>query len=197
MRIRAFPAAIVWIFPLLFATAPAPAQDVAAGRNKQGYCASCHGIEGRSFKPNYPILAGLPEGYLLAQLNDFKDGQRRDPNMEAVMPQLSVQDMRDLSAFFASVLFRPRAPNLPSGTAARGKAKARQAGCSACHSRSAKAVSKQVPRIAAQHRAYLAKQLRDFRDGRRGSDAGVMRRVAQPLTDEDIDDLSEYFARLR
>jgi len=103
MRLGALPAGIVGALLLFGATAPVCAQNVAAGRNKHGYCANCHGIEGRSFKPNYPVLAGLPERYLLAQLNDFKGGQRRDPNMQTVIAQLSAQDMRDLAAFFASV----------------------------------------------------------------------------------------------
>lgn len=172
---------------------PAGAQDIAAGQSKHGYCASCHGIEGRSFKPHYPILAGLSENYLLVQLNDFKDGRRRDPNMDAIVPQLSAQDMRDLAAFFASVT--PGAsrfkPDLEK--AARGRAKAALEGCAGCHPRG-KLALKATSRIDGQHRDYLAKQLRDFRDGRRANDGGVMHRIAQSLTDADIDALSEHFA---
>jgi cytochrome c553 len=57
-------------------------------------------------------------------------------------------------------------------------------------------VPNELARIAAQHRAHLAKQLRDFRDGRRSKGTGVMRRVVQSLTGDDIDEPSEHFARL-
>lgn len=173
---------------------PAAAQDVAAGRIKHGYCATCHGIDGQSFKPHYPILAGQPELYLLAQMNDFSQGRRRDPNMQAVIPQLSTQDRRDLAAFFASVKARSSRLQPDPRKVARGKAKAVREACASCHPRSARLAPEASPRIAGQHRAYLAKQLRDFRDGRRSDDSGVMRGIAQSLTDADIADLSEYFA---
>jgi cytochrome c553 len=39
----------------------------------------------------------------MRQLNDFKLGRRCDPNMDAIVPQLSDEDMRDLATFFASL----------------------------------------------------------------------------------------------
>lgn len=184
---------------LLFASyaAPAGAQDLAAGQRKHGYCATCHGIEGQSFKPNYPVLAGQPASYLLEQLARFKDGRRRDPNMDAVAPQLSTQDMRDLAAFFASIRPRPEHFKPDAKKAARGRALAKGAGCTGCHPRSLQPAGSPFPRIAAQQRNYLVKQLRNFRDGRRSTDAGVMRRIVQALSDTQIDDLAEYFASLR
>jgi cytochrome c553 len=38
------------------------------------------------------------------------------------------------------------------------------------------------------------KQLKDFRDGRRANDRGIMHRMAQAMTDADIEDLGNYFA---
>jgi len=82
----------------------------------------------------YPKLAGQLERYLFDQLNDFEDGRRSDPSMDAIVPQLSAQDMRDLAAFFASI--RPRSsqfkPN--SEKAARGNAKAAKVGGAGCRS---------------------------------------------------------------
>jgi hypothetical protein len=46
-------------------------------------------------------------------------------------------------------------------------------------------------------RSGKSKQLRDFRDGRRTKDAGVMHQIAQSLTDADIDELGNYFASVR
>jgi len=43
----------------------------------------------------------------------------------------------------------------------------------------------------------VVKQPRDFRYGRRTNDAGVMRRIAQSLTDADIDEQGNYFASVR
>ena len=79
----------------------------------------------------------------------------------------------------------------------RGKAKATTLGCAGCHPGAGRVALKESSRIAGQHRDYLVKQLRDFRDGRRTNDGGVMRLLTQSLTDADIDDLSNYFAGIR
>ena len=179
------------------AVAPAGAQDIAAGQRKYGLCATCHGIEGRSFKRLYPILAGQNGPYLFLQLNDFKQHRRSDPNMDAVVPQLSTQDILDLAGYFASLRPSPSQFKSDPIKAARGKAKAAKLACAGCHPRNDNLPMAKSSRIVGQHHDYLVKQLRDFRDGRRTNDAGIMRSVIQSLTDEDIDDLGNYFAGLK
>ena len=187
---------LLCILLLACSSVPANAQDSAAGERKHGYCASCHGIEGQSFKPHYPILAGQSAAYLVSQLSQFKNGRRHDPSMNTVAKQLSTQDMRDLAAFFASVEPRPGHFTPDAKKAARGKARAAKAGCTGCHARSADSASQPNPRIAGQKLDYLKKQLRDFRDGRRSDASGIMHAIAKTLSDADIDDLGNYYAAL-
>jgi cytochrome c553 len=194
MNPRARFASLCCILLLTCAAAPAGAQDIAAGLSKYPICVSCHGLEGRSFKSHYPILAGQSEHYLFLQLSDFKDGRRRDPSMEGMAANLSTQDMRDLAAFFGSLESHPNQFIPDSGKAARGSAQAAKLGCAGCHPKTVNFTPTESPRIAAQHHDYVVKQLRDFRDGRRVNDAGVMHRITQALTDADIDDLGNYFA---
>jgi cytochrome c553 len=63
--------------------------------------------------------------------------------------------------------------------------------CSLCHGINGESASGAFPRIAAQHPAYIVKQLRDFRDGRR---KGTMNEMAQGLTEEEIAGLAVYFS---
>ena len=58
----------------LLAVIPAGAfaQDVAAGKAKAGVCGACHGADGNSTIPQYPILAGQTARYIYLQLRDFK-----------------------------------------------------------------------------------------------------------------------------
>lgn len=167
------------------------AQRVAAGLSKYGICASCHGIEGRSFKSHYPILAGQKQRYLFRQLDDFKAGLRDDPSMNAMVPTLSQEDMFDLAAYFSSL--KPSASRLAVDPAkfSRGRKKAEMARCAMCHGSKPE---EDIPRIRGQHHDYLVKQLKDFRDGRRMNDGGVMGRIAAVLSDSDIDDLGSYFS---
>jgi cytochrome c553 len=173
------------------------AQSVSAGEHKHGFCASCHGIDGRSFKVNYPILAGQAAPYILHQLQDFKEGRRSDPTMDAIVPQLSDEDMRDLAAFFAaSEPYSSPSESDPIKTI-RGKKLAESVQCASCHLGGFSSGGGRFPRIEGQHRNYIVKQLKDFRAGRRANDGGLMQHITQSMTDADIEDLGNYFAAMR
>lgn len=64
--------------------------------------------------------------------------------------------------------------------------------CSLCHGAEGESASPIFPRLAGQHPEYIAKQLTDFRDGRR---KGTMNDQAQGLTDGEIKALGAYFAQ--
>jgi cytochrome c553 len=77
-----------------------------------------------------------------------------------------------------------------ASAAPAGQAKA--AACAACHGIDGNSVNPEWPSLAGQHPSYIAKQLRLFKSGARPS--SVMVPQAQPLSEQDIDDLSTYFA---
>jgi cytochrome c553 len=90
-------------FIFLLAGAGAFAQgDVAAGKEKSAPCAACHGADGNSQAPTFPILAGQHANYLVKALEDYKSGARKNPIMAGFAGALSKQDREDLAAYFAS-----------------------------------------------------------------------------------------------
>ncbi len=64
--------------------------------------------------------------------------------------------------------------------------------CSFCHGERGEASNPIYPRLAAQNRDYLIKQLKNFRDGKRQSD--IMNEQAADLTDAQITALAEWFS---
>ena len=82
--------------------------------------------------------------------------------------------------------------NAVAGDAAAGKAKA--ATCAACHGMDGISKMPIYPNLKGQKQAYLAKQMKAFRDGTRKDP--TMNAMAKPLTDADIDNLSAFFAGL-
>ncbi len=64
--------------------------------------------------------------------------------------------------------------------------------CVFCHGEKGEASNPIYPRLAAQNREYMARQLRLFRSGERKSD--IMNEQAGDLTDEEIEALATYFA---
>jgi cytochrome c553 len=79
------------------------------------------------------------------------------------------------------------------GAAAQGaNARNLAAGCAICHGTGGHAVTKDVTTLAGIPQDHLAKQLRDFRDGKRP--ATVMHQIAKGYTDAQIDTLAAWFA---
>lgn len=76
--------------------------DPEAGKEKNQVCATCHGVDGKSPNPAFPILAGQYADYLAHALRAYKLGERTNPIMAAQVTNLSEQDIRDLAAWFAS-----------------------------------------------------------------------------------------------
>ena len=66
------------------------------------------------------------------------------------------------------------------------------AGCAICHGTAGHAVTKDVTTLAGIPSDHLAKQLRDFRDGKRP--ATVMHQIAKGYTDAQIDAMAAWFA---
>lgn len=79
-----------------------------------------------------------------------------------------------------------------TGDAAAGKAKAGL--CSACHGPAGISVNPLWPNLAGQHQAYLAAQIRAYRDGER--EEITMQPFVQDLTDQDVEDLAAWYASL-
>ena len=179
----------------MLAVAPAGAQDVDAGRKKAEVCVACHGVNGNSTVPQFPILAGQTARYVYLQLKDFKEGRRSEPQMEPFVKDLSRQDMLDLAAFFAAQKPRPNSFKADPERVARGKKKADETLCTMCHL-GGFIGQNEIPRAAGQHYEYTVKQLRDFRTGKRTNDAGNMASVSKTLSEQDIEDLGHFLASL-
>ena len=87
---------------LMLAGAPAAAGDPAAGKKKSEPCAACHGTEGNSTAPDFPRLAGQHYDYLKHSMMAYKTGARKNPIMAPMVEKLTVRDIEDLAAFYAS-----------------------------------------------------------------------------------------------
>jgi cytochrome c553 len=75
-----------------------------------------------------------------------------------------------------------------------GKTKA-SAACATCHGMQGMSSLPNAPNLAGQPQIYLAEQLKNYRSGKRTHE--VMSVVAKPLSDQEIDDLSAWYASLK
>lgn len=179
------------------------AARVAAERVAIGTCASCHGPQGHSLSPKFPVLAGQHAGYLVAQLQAFKAQTRGDPDALGYMWGMAAPLDDALMAGLADYYSR----QVPVAGAREGAARIARgeqiyqngdpaAGvppCAACHGAAA-AGTDDYPRLAGQHVQYLIKQLRSFQNNMRN--VAVMHGVARGLQLADVQAVASYLQSL-
>ncbi len=176
---------------------PVRAADIAAGKEKAGLCAGCHGENGLSQTENIPSLAGQPDQFIQWQLVFFRSGARKNEQMQPIVEQITNEDIRNLGAYFASLA--PPTSSKPDDNpdlSQKGAQVAVGRRCASCHTDTF-AGTKAVARIAGQREEYLLKALRDYKSGvRSGGGGAAMADVAYPLSEEEITALAHYLAHL-
>jgi cytochrome c553 len=177
------------------AQAQLDASQMAAARTKAQLCFACHGPDGNSTNPDYPILAGQTWRYTYIELRDFNEGRRSDPQMSPMAANLSRDDMILLGQFFAAqkplpIRFEADGPKVEAGRKVSDAVL-----CPMCHL-GGFVGQNDIPRVAGQWPQYVKKQLADFKARRRTNDAGNMTSVAATLSDGDIENLSQYIGNL-
>jgi cytochrome c553 len=169
-------------------------------------CGECHGLDGAGNRIKFPRLAGQQQSYIAGQLYDFRTGRRKNDGgqMQQTSTEIAAADIERVADWFAK-----QTPPWPRITIeaevdierARRLSMSGVPGipaCLSCHSAAQLGMLEEpfdAPRIAGQRDFYLAKELSDFRDGRRNNDPKhMMGKIAQRLTDSDIVSLSIFLS---
>ena len=80
--------------------------DAAKGQMLTYTCQGCHGITGyKNAYPSYhvPRIGGQSEQYLASALNEYREGKRKHPTMQAQAQSFSAQDIADIAAYLSTV----------------------------------------------------------------------------------------------
>ena len=172
------------------------------GNGKTAACASCHGANGEgNASAGYPMLAGLNERYLAAQLEAFRTGTRVNAIMQPIAAELRNEEVAAVARYFAG-LPQPKAARAAQPEAnARGQQLAHAGDwarnvppCVSCHGANGEGVGI-FPRLNGQHANYLVAQIDAWRNGKRSNDPqALMRHIAKALAPADAKAVAEYFA---
>jgi len=193
--------------------------DIKKGKSAYAVCVTCHGANGQGIEAlNAPKIAGLPDWYVERQLNNFKSGIRgvhaKDIFGQQMRPMamalLNDEAVRDMTVFVASL--KSSSISKPVTVAASTAVTNVQAPvseplyapCASCHGSEGEGNQKLgAPRLAGQHAWYLERQLRNWRDGIRGTHSedlfGIqMRPMAMTLVnDSDLKKVVSFIGSLR
>ncbi|PKM11600.1 MAG: cytochrome c family protein [Gammaproteobacteria bacterium HGW-Gammaproteobacteria-3] len=82
---------------------PSPAKgDAGIGEKLAESCLSCHS-EGPDAASNIPRLAGQYGNYLVKAMKEYQSGKRNNALMQAMVKDLSDNDLENISAYFAGL----------------------------------------------------------------------------------------------
>lgn len=155
-----------------------PHGDVAAGQAAYAVCAACHGAQAEgNVALNAPKLSGQGAWYLERQLRLFKAGARgadpKDAFGRTMAPMAAT--LADDAAVANVVAYIASLPDTPVPATLKGDVdtgRARYATCAACHGAQGGGIAAtNAPRLKGMSDWYLARQLRNFKDGVRGAHA--------------------------
>jgi len=189
--------------------------SIAAGKEKAQVCNNCHGANGKAPVAMFPSVAGLPEQYLYWKLVEFKNSLRSDSIMTPLVANNTIEDLRDIAVFYASLPLEVPSPLTPapvdaarlergrvlylSGDPARGVPP-----CQGCHGTegkgpdSAQPFQMAWPALYGQQGEYVAWRLTNFQSGYAIDTTmdKIMQGVARGLEPDDIAALAAYVERL-
>ena len=182
------------------APVPAPAPIPPPSDSTLQTCFGCHGNLGQSTTSMFPKLAAQTSEYISNQLTAFHDQTRKDDDAQTFMwpvaAVLSSSDIASLANYFSS---QPADTHHEDGNAAKiakgkdifnnGIPAKNVFACSMCHGANGQG-NQSFPRLAGQFSEYISKQLNYFKSGKRAND--TMSPFAQQMSDEDIEDVSEF-----
>lgn len=193
----------IWSVVAYLQSVKTPAAGGGASHDgAQVACADCHGEAGRSRNSFVPRLDILTGDQIAEALHQYRAGTRASGIMQQAARHLSeaqiafhARSLGRASADFAQVSAQVKAS--PGGELATRGSDAVPA-CTACHGPGRRPDQPIAPRIAGQSEAYLAAQLKLWREGARGGGtrAKLMRKAAQALDDDQIAELAAWFAAL-
>jgi cytochrome c553 len=178
--------------------------DPVAGKTKSQICQGCHGVDGNSTDGQIPKLAGQYDEYIIKQMRNYQEGTRSHEIMNGMAAPLSDKDLADIAAYFADQPIMKGKEAKPNETGEKlflhGNISQMVMTCAYCHGKTGKGLDPSTgmyPVIGGQHKAYLLKQLKDFReDDRINSPNAAMNKTLKALSDSELESLAEYISGL-
>src|ERR1700691_289981 len=167
-------------------------------------CSKCHGFNGVSTSPIFPILAGQVPGYIESELKLFRQRGRSDPHARAFMwgiaRALTDEQIKGVALYFSSQPAVKGSGSSNPALADKGKVMYENGApnrdieaCTVCHGHSGEGVNSQ-PRLAGQHPDYVSTEMFQYRKGLRENK--VMQHVTEKMTDDEIAAVVDYVATL-
>lgn len=145
-------------------------------------CFSCHGLDGAGDGVSTPRLAGLDQGYLQKQIDDYALGLRYDPVMTPIAKSLTGEARRRVALYYAGM---PAPTSAIVHTTPLPEIWTRA--CASCHGAAGEGIGVGNPALSGQPAAYTVEQIKRWKTAKRRNDPrGVMATAVAGLDQKDV-----------
>ena len=138
---------------------------------------------------------------MIKQLQDFRSGQRKGV-MNEMAADLTDEQITALADYFSSKpVLSHRVRDKEFAAVGKyifnhGNRYSGVAACSSCHGEKGEG-TESLPRLAGQHKRYVAEQLQAFNERKRTNDNAIMHSIASKLTELEIHAVANYVSGLK
>ena len=163
------------------------ADDIEA---KAQACTACHGAKGVPIEPKtIPVIWGQQESYLMKQLRDFRNGERKSDVMAPLAKGLAEGDLRQLAGYFAAKQWPAKSAAAKPPAAPKSIAE-----CQACHQANFEG-GMPAPRLAVMSYEYLSGSMRAFATDQRTNNLD-MPKFMKALSERERNAIARYVSAL-
>lgn len=158
-------------------------------------CAGCHGTLGASAGPSMPVIAGQPQPFLIASMENYKSGKRHSTIMMRLAKGYDKAQIEAMGAFFSAQPWVSSEEKTDSNLVKKGEQLHKSKGCAGCHGANGISPMPTTPRLAGQYSEYLFLQMKDYLNEKVAipPTAGVMRGMLKGSSDDDIRALAQFY----
>ena len=167
------------------------AVDLAAGKAiAEKTCAPCHGLDGKGKAPGIPNLGGQLDRYLVASLQEYKEGTRLHGALRNITAHLTENDIHNVAAYFSSL--PPVAPEQGAIFSPFEHGKALAPACTKCHGENGVSKTPGTPNLAGQQPHYFVTAVQEYLNTVR--ETSPMHALIRGLNRVDAESLALFFA---
>jgi len=175
-------------------------------------CTGCHGEAGANTEADVPNIGSYSTDYVISTLNRFKNDVRpctetefrtgsqkgTKTSMCQIAKGLSDSDIDQIAEYFAEQTFVRNPQNFDAELATKGKSLF-SSKCQDCHGSSGTLPGDHAGILGGQKMAYIAQQLKHFREGKRPytNKQARMKQKLETLDDSDIEAIVNYLGSVQ
>ena len=169
------------------------APDVTAGKGiAERECKGCHGLDGKGIAPGIPTLAAQPYRYLVAAMEDYRQGKRIHVVLTKIAEGLTQAQEHNVLAYYASMPPVARAGKPSHIFSPYEEGKKLTAECARCHNADGNSTTAGIPTLAGQQPRYLVAAMQEYLNAERAR--SPMHPMLRSLNKVQMESVALYFA---